>query len=140
VQTQSNLVKEDSVSFNRIFQRLLGLAEAVVEHVDFDGDDLVVHARPKAGRRGRCGKCGKRRPGYDLGVGRRRWRGLDLGTVKTWIEAASPRVDCPTCGVTVAAVPWARHRAGFTRDPENLIALLLLNLGGDRPALPGRNP
>ncbi len=105
------------MSFNRIFQRLLGLEQAVVEHVEFDGEDLVVHTRPKAAQRSRCGKCGKQWPGYDARTGRRRWRGLDLGTVRTWIEAASPRVDCRTCGVTVAGVPWARHGAGFTRDP-----------------------
>ena len=112
------------MSFNRIFQRLLGLEQAVVEHVEFDGEDLVVHARPKAGKRGQCGRCGKRGPGYDPGVGRRRWRGLDLGTVKTWIEADAPRIECRACGVRVAAVPWARHGAGFTRDFDDQVAWL----------------
>ena len=63
-------------------------------------------------------------PGYDLGDGRRRWRALDLGTTKVFLEAAAPRVRCRTHGVTVAAVPWARHGAGHTRDFDDLAAWL----------------
>ena len=51
-------------------------------------------------------------PGYDRGEGRRRWRALDAGTLQVFLEADAPRVHCPEHGVTVAAVPWARHDAG----------------------------
>jgi transposase len=34
------------------------------------------------------------------------------------------RLVCPTHGVLVEAVPFARHRAGFTRDFEDLTAFL----------------
>jgi hypothetical protein len=40
--------------------------------------------------RGRCGLCDRRSPGYDLGDGRRRWRALDLGTTKVFLEANAP--------------------------------------------------
>lgn len=49
-------------------------------------------------------------PGYDRGEGRRRWRHLDLGVVRSFIEAEAPRVRCPEHGVVVAWVPWARHK------------------------------
>jgi transposase len=49
---------------------------------------------------------------------------LDLGTTKVFIEAAAPRVQCREHGVTVAAVPWARHGAGHTRDFDDLAAWL----------------
>ena len=83
-----------------------------------------MSVRPVAKARRRCGLCGRRSPGYDVGDGRRRWRALDLGTTKVFLEAAAPRVRCRTHGVTVAAVPWARHGAGHTRDFDDLAAWL----------------
>ena len=47
---------------------------------------------------------------------------MDLGTTKVFLEAAAPRVRCHDHGVTVAAVPWARHGAGHTRDFDDLAA------------------
>ena len=55
--------------------------------------------------------CGRRlvagfavggRLGHDRGEGRRRWRALDLGTTKAFVEADAPRVECH--GVVVARV------------------------------------
>lgn len=108
----------------RVFARLCGLGRAVVEGVDFEGDVVVVHARPTAKERDRCGRCGRRSPGYDQGEGRRRWRALDLGTVRTYVEAGAPRVRCPEHGVVVARVPWARHGARHTRQFEDQTAWL----------------
>ncbi|MGH3615681.1 MAG: transposase family protein [Pseudonocardia sp.] len=42
----------------------------------------------------------------------RRWRGLDLGTTPVYLQATTRRVSCPTHGVVVAAVPWARRGRG----------------------------
>lgn len=110
-----------------IWRRLLGLDDrTVLEDVTFDEDAaaVVAHVRPKSKFKRRCGKCGKRCPGYDAGEGRRRWRSLDLGVVKVWLEADAPRVDCPRHGVTVVAVPWARHAARHTRDFEDTVGWL----------------
>lgn len=35
--------------------------------------------------------------------------------MRVFLEADAPRVDCRRHGVTVTAVPWARHGAGHTR-------------------------
>jgi transposase len=111
------------VRTSSVFARLCGLAGAVVEAVDLDGEGVVVvHARPTPKERGRCGVCGERAPGYDQGEGRRRWRALDLGTLRAFVEAAAPRVVCQTHGVVVAAVPWARHGARHTRQFEDQAA------------------
>jgi transposase len=109
-----------------VWERACGLSRTIVEGVDFDehASSVVVSVRPAARARDRCGRCGRRSPRYDLGEGRRRWRALDLGTTKVFLEANAPRVRCRTHGVTVAAVPWARHSAGHTRDFDDLAAWL----------------
>jgi transposase len=111
----------------RVWKRLIGVDDrTVIEDVEFaDGDEtVVVHVRPRRPKRRRCGRCERPAPGYDLGEGRRRWRGLDLGTVRVELESDAPRVACGEHGVTVAAVPWARHGARFTRDFEDQTAWL----------------
>jgi transposase len=109
-----------------VWERACGLTETVVEGVEFDDvtDAIVVSVRPTARARGRCGQCRRRSPRYDGGEGRRRWRALDLGTTRVFVEAGAPRVRCRDHGVIVAAVPWARHRAGHTRDFDDLAAWL----------------
>ena len=61
---------------------------------------------------------------YDRGEGRRRWRALDLGTVRVLLEADAPRVTCREHGAAVAAVPWARHGAGHTTPSTSTVAWL----------------
>ena len=112
----------------RVWARLLGLQRAVVEDVQIgDEGDVVVSARPSWRERDRCGVCGRRSPGADQGEGRRRWRALDLGTTRAFVEASSPRVTCKRHGVVVCAVPWARHDARFTRAFEDQVAWLTVN-------------
>ena len=109
----------------RLWARLLGVEGTVVEDVDFDESGaLVVSVRPRARERRRCGVCRRRCPGYDAGEGRRRWRTRDLGAARCYLEAEAPRVSCRRHGVVVAAVPWARHDARFTRSFEDQVAWL----------------
>jgi len=110
-----------------LWARLLGLVKVVVEDVMFDEDDecIVVSVRPRKATKRRCGKCAKRCAGYDRGEGRRRWRALDLGTIKAYLEADSPRVHCPEHGVVTAQVPWARHGAGHTYAFDDTAAWLV---------------
>jgi len=124
-----------------LWARLLGVEQGVVERVELDEDAeaIVVAVRPRKGVKRRCGKCGRRCPGFDRGEGRRRWRALDLGTVRASLEAEAPRVCCPERGVVVAAVPWARHGAGHTRvfdDTAAWLAVHTLQAGG-APAATG---
>jgi Helix-turn-helix domain of transposase family ISL3/zinc-finger of transposase IS204/IS1001/IS1096/IS1165 len=113
----------------RVWKQLLGLRRTVIEQVEFDETDdvLVVSVRPRAKEQDRCPHCRRRCPGYDQGEGRRRWRALDLATTFCFLEADAPRVDCRRHGVVVAAVPWARHDAGFTRSFEDQTAWLTVN-------------
>ena len=117
----------------RLWRGLLGVDKrTVIEDVELGdgGNELVgaevviAHVRPRRGTRGRCGRCGRKAPSYDRGEGRRRWRGLDWGTVRVWLEADAPRVNCPQHGPTVVAVPWARHTAGHTFGFDDTVAWL----------------
>ncbi|UNX55518.1 ISL3 family transposase [Georgenia sp. TF02-10] len=115
----------------RVWRALIGVEQGVViERVEGDADggggvgEVTVHVRVSRRWRGRCGICRRRAPGYDAGTGRRRWRALDLGTVRTFVEADAPRVTCAEHGVVVAHVPWARHGAGHTLAFDDQIAWL----------------
>jgi transposase len=112
---------------SKLWGRLLGVEGFVLEDVDFDGDAaaVIVSLRPRMREQGRCPHCRRRCPGYDAGSGRRRWRAQDAGVAFVFIEADAPRVECPEHGVVVAAVPWARHGAWFTRPFEDETAWLV---------------
>jgi len=114
----------------RVWKQVLGLQSGVVvEGVDLEdagaGEQVLV-ARVRTSRRagGRCPHCRRRRGRYDAGGGVRRWRGLDLGSTRVFVEAAAPRVRCRVHGVVVAAVPWARHDSPFTTGFEDQAAWL----------------
>lgn len=84
----------NGVRGTRVWASLLGVERAIVEGVEFEAatGSLVVAVRPRRGDRSRCGICRRRCPGYDPGDGRRRWRALDLGVTKAYLEADAPRV------------------------------------------------
>jgi transposase len=81
------------VRTSRLWAKMLGCENTVIEDVDWHEEDardgagerqlmVTVHVRPRKRQASRRGICGRRRPGYDAGGGRRRWRALDLGTVR----------------------------------------------------------
>jgi transposase len=116
------------VRATRVWARLLGLQRAVVEDVQIGVEgEIVVAVRPGWRERDRCGLCRRRSPGFDMGEGRRRWRALDLGTTRAFVEAQAPRVTCRRHGVVVCAVPWARHDSRFTTAFEDQTAWLAVN-------------
>jgi transposase len=110
----------------RVWRAPFGVERTVIEGVEFCEDEelLVAHVRPRKGARGRCGRCGRKAPWYDRGEGRRRWRALDLGTIRAELEADAPRVNCRQHGPTVIQVPWARHGAGHTHGFDETVAWL----------------
>ena len=109
-----------------LWRAVLGVENTVVGDVEFDevAQVLVAHVRPRRPGRGRCGICGAKASWYDRGEGRRRWRGLDLGTLQVFLEADAPRVNCPVHGPTVRQLPWARHGAGHSRAFDQQVAWL----------------
>jgi transposase len=105
------------------FKRLLGLPGASVIDVSFTGTGVVVTVRLRRRRRV-CSTCGQtgRLEIHDRRI--KRWRHLDLGASRCWIECELRRLRCPDCGVRLEAVPWARPGAHHTRDFEDTVAWL----------------
>lgn len=109
-----------------IIQPLVGTKKIVVKDIflDAEANDLVISARPTKKEQRRCSHCHRKAKYYDAGRGTRRWRALDIGIGKVFIEAPAPRVYCKKHGVVVAAVPWARHDSRICTSFEEQVAWL----------------
>ena len=106
------------------FKHLLRLPGVSVRAVAFGSSRVIV----TVALRRRCLVCPlcdhSTRVRYDSRGVDSRWRHLDLGAWRLEIRARLRRLSCPTHGVRVEGVPFARHRAEFTRDFEDLVAWL----------------
>ena len=106
------------------FNRMLGLPGASVIGVGFGHQGVVVRVRLRRRRRV-CSQCGQlgRLAIHDRRV--KRWRHLDLGSSRCVIECELRRLWCEACGgPRLEPVPWARPGSGYTRDFEDVVALL----------------
>ena len=83
-------------------KRLLRIDKIAIENVSFeisnDEEILVIKARPMSRDTNRCPKCSKRCKGYDSSSKVRRWRSLDFGSYRVYIEAFAPRIECLCLG------------------------------------------
>jgi transposase len=104
--------------------RLLRLPGASVIDVSFSAQGVIVTVRLRRRRRicSRCGQTGKHLQIHGRRV--KRWRHLDLGASRCIIECELRRLRCPSCGIGLEPVPWARPGAAHTRDFEDLVAWL----------------
>ena len=113
-----------------LIKRLLRIDKIVIKGVYFENyseeETLVIQAQPQSRDANRCPICQKRCPGYDSASKTRRWRSLDFGTMRVYIEANAPRVKCAEHGVVVAKVPWARHNSVYTFDFETAVTWWLI--------------
>ena len=121
-------------SANTLCKKLLNVKGAVVTGHDFYTDQdginhLTIHARPNRWHEDDCPICGRRCPKYDTQtVLPRKWRSLDWGGTLVEVKANTHRVKCPEHGVLVAAVPWAYHDSGFTKDFDLTVGWLAVYL------------
>jgi transposase len=106
------------------FKRLCRLDDVNVTAVEFLATMVVVTVALRR-RRLLCPHCGhKTRWRYDTRPVPSRWRHLDLGTWRLEVRADLRRLRCPTHGVVVEGVPFARPGAHLTRDLDDLLAWL----------------
>ena len=112
-----NRREKGPVSDTGLLKKPVNVDLAVVESARIDGDGLLVVAvRLRKSWLCRCHVCGKKAPVYDVPPQARRWRSLDFGAAKVFLEYKLPRVECPGCSVYSAAVPRAEHASRFTQD------------------------
>jgi transposase len=109
------------VRVSTAFNRMLRLPGASVIGVGFGREGVIVTVRLRRRRRV-CSSCGQV-GGHVHGRRLKRWRHLDLGANRCVIECELRRLLCRDCGVRLE-VPWARPGAAYTRDFEDLVALL----------------
>ena len=104
------------------FNSMLAIAGASVASVTFTPEGIVVGLR-RRGRKHTC-PCGyKTWATYDRSV--RRWRHLDLGASRCFLEAEIVRIRCSRCDrVRTEEVPWARLGARHSRDLQDLVAYM----------------
>jgi transposase len=115
-----------AVRASTLANRLLDLPGIGVSAVAWHGQQLVIDVRLRTGRLA-CPEpgCGYvTRVGYDSRVVPSWWRHLDFGVHEVIVRCLLRRLDCPRHGVLVQAVPFARPRARFTRDFEDVTAFL----------------
>jgi len=116
---------------NTLIKRLLNIDKIIIENMYFEEVDeeniFVVAVRPSKRETQRCPLCKKKCQGYDSTTHTRRWRTLDFGSQRVYIEAKAPRVKCDAHGVLVAQVPWARHKSDYTYDFETAVTWLSLH-------------
>ncbi len=106
------------------FSRLLCLEGVRVRDVRFEPDRVVVEVALRR-RRLVCPRCSFSTPHrHDVRRVDSDWRHLDLGVWRLEVRARLRRLVCPTHGVRVEGVPFARAGADFTRDFEALVAWL----------------
>jgi transposase len=105
------------------FNRMLDLPGASVIDVGFGPAGVVVAVRLRRRRRV-CAVCGglERLEVHDRRV--KRWRHLDLGAWRCTLQCELRRLRCPSCGVHLEPVPWARANSASTRDFEDVVAWL----------------
>ena len=109
-----------------LVQAIIGSKGFVLEDITVSAEmnEIKLSVHPTKREKGRCGICHRRAPLYDKGRGMRRWRCLDEGAQRVYVEAESPRICCRKHGVVTAAVPWARHGSRFTKSFEETTAWL----------------
>ena len=109
----------------RLFEQALRLERPwYVEKTEFDDEarQLDVYLNFRAGGTFPCGSCGEVCKGYDTAW--KRWRHLNFFEYHTLVHAPSPRVNCLSCGIKQAQLPWARRRSRFTLLFEALVVAM----------------
>jgi transposase len=129
----------DMSPHNQLFLAALGLTSPwrvqrgeltakprLVDVAPGSGNVLEVELDFQRGSRFACPHCGELCPVHDTDT--RVWRHLDFWQHRTYLQARTPRIKCPTHGVSQIALPWARADSGFTLLFEMMVMTLIADM------------
>ena len=106
-----------------LFDQALGLDRPwFVERTLLDDErrQILVYLNFERGGTFECRGCGNNGcKAYD--TAEKRWRHLDFLGYRTILQAPSPRVQCASCGVRQAVLPWTRPHRKLTRPFEEFV-------------------
>lgn len=74
---------------------------------------LEAEIVPRVNSKPICSRCRKPRPGYDT-LPFRRFEFVPLWNIRFFFVYAMRRVNCPSCGIVVESVPWAKGKHELT--------------------------
>jgi len=112
---------------NHLFAFALGLTPPwFIEKVSFEPEQkrLDLFLDFKRGSKFPCPECGCREGCPVHGTTEKTWRHLDFFQHQAFLTARVPRIECPTHGVRLTNVPWARPGSGFTLHFEAMALLM----------------
>ena len=91
--------------------------------LDIDNGFFDIQIDFSSGSLFSCPKCGRKDcKAYD--TKQTSWRHLNFFEYPAFLNARTPRVNCPDCGVHQVDVPWGRRGCGFTHLLEGYILKL----------------
>ncbi len=121
------------VTADTLLKKIASVNNSVINSYDltqnkFGEEVLSINLRPDKNHSNRCPYCGAKCPIYDRSAYPRKWRALDAGGIIVELYSKTVRVCCPKHGVVTAAVPWAFHDSGFTKDFDLMSTYFALNI------------
>ena len=122
-------IRSKTMPNKTLIKQLLRVKNIVIDSYKYCAEDdrFTISVHPTKGQQCLCPVCQKKCSYYDS-LETRKWRSLDMGYTKVFLEAPVHRIECPVHGVLTEYVPWARHHSSFTRDFENTAAWMALYL------------
>lgn len=104
-----------------LLRRWLSIPRLRVQSVQFEDEAVIVEVDLRG--RSRCPECGRKAPRYDQ-LEPSRWRHLDFGQRRLYLEMARWRVDCEGCGVLAEELSWGPSNSRFTYAFEDQVTWL----------------
>lgn len=79
------------------------------------GHEIEIAIKPRKNSSAVCSGCLRKRGGYDR-LPARRFQFVPLWGIVVFLVYPMRRINCPTCGIVVEAVPWAEGKHQATRS------------------------
>jgi len=126
LQTYQHGTGAHRMQLKTIFNRVTEYKPFVVEHValiEHESQPMIeITMRARENGLPTCSVCGQRCSGYDTQTTNRRFEFIPLWMIPVVLVYTMRRVNCPTCGVKVEQVPWAKGKSPLTTEYQWFLA------------------